>query len=254
MRHGHAKGFHVSPFVGMQADYRFRFTRTRDESSVVIHEYQDQQLMLVAVQRGTLSAITDTNLLRAAFACPLLTLKVVALIHWHAVKIGCAARPITLNQRRPGRRLPNVCGGNTRLPVRGRPGPAVAVARLFGRFCRHLAFGSLVLRYPDGRADLYRGRFDGPAGELVVDRPWRCVRRLFTRGEIGFAEAFIEGQWHTPDLPALLDLLQLNIEHLGAGPKGLAWSRWFNRLTHRLRDNHPRNSRRNIAAPLRPRQ
>ena len=122
-----------------------------------------------------------------------------------------------------------------------------AVARLFGQFCRHLAFGSLVLRYPDGRADLYRGRFDGPAGELVVDRPWRCVRRLFTRGEIGFAEAFMEGEWHTPDLPALLDLLQLNIEHLGAGPKGLVWSRWFNRLTHRLRDNHRRNSRRNIA-------
>jgi hypothetical protein len=87
VRHAHGKGFHVSPFVGMQANYRFRFARQGDESSIVIHEYQDDALMLVAVQRGTRRALTDPNLLRAALAYPLLTLKVVALIHWHALKI-----------------------------------------------------------------------------------------------------------------------------------------------------------------------
>ena len=132
-------------------------------------------------------------------------------------------------------------------PPQAAPARPTGVARLFGGYCRHLAFGSLLLRLPDGRADLYRGRFEGPSGEFDIVRPWRLLRRLITRGEIGFADAFMEGEWRTPDLPALLDLLQLNIEHLGAGPKGLAWSRWFNRLTHRLRDNHPRNSRRNIA-------
>ncbi len=87
VRQGRAKGFHVSPFVGMAADYRFRFARVGDESSIVIHEYEDDRLMLVAVQRGNLQAFTDSNLLRAALAFPLLTLKVVALIHWHALKI-----------------------------------------------------------------------------------------------------------------------------------------------------------------------
>ncbi len=87
VRQSHSKGFHVSPFVGMQADYRFRFARAGDESSVVIHEYQDDKLMLVAVQRGTRQELTDSNLLRAALAFPLLTFKVVALIHWQALKI-----------------------------------------------------------------------------------------------------------------------------------------------------------------------
>jgi hypothetical protein len=82
-----AKGFHVLPFVGMQADYRFRFTRQGEESNVVIHEYEDGKLMLVAAQRGTLRPFTDANLLRAALAFPLLTLKVVTMIHWHALKI-----------------------------------------------------------------------------------------------------------------------------------------------------------------------
>lgn len=87
VRQSRAKGFHVSPFVGMQADYRFRFTRTGDECGIVIHEYEDERLMLVAVQRGTLQPMTDANLLRAALAFPLLTFKVVTMIHWHALKI-----------------------------------------------------------------------------------------------------------------------------------------------------------------------
>jgi len=103
------------------------------------------------------------------------------------------------------------------------------------------------VRLPGDRADLYRGRFAGPAGEIVIARPLRLLLRLLTRGDIGFAESYMEGDWETPDLPGLLDVLQLNEEHLGAGPKGLRWSRRLDRLTHRLRDNRPGMSRRNIA-------
>ncbi len=127
------------------------------------------------------------------------------------------------------------------------PARPAGLARLLGRFCRHLAFGTLLVRFPGGSVDLYRGPFEGPTGELVVARPLRFLLRVLTRGEIGFAEAYMLGEWSTPDLPGLLDLLQLNIEHLGGGPQGMAWSRWFNRLYHRLRDNHRVNSRRNIA-------
>jgi cyclopropane-fatty-acyl-phospholipid synthase len=37
------------------------------------------------------------------------------------------------------------------------------------------------------------------------------------------------------------------MEHLGVGPRGMRWSRLWDRLSHRLRENHPINSRRNIA-------
>ena len=87
VRHAHAKGFHVSPFIGMEADYRFRFARAGEESSTVIHEYQDDRLMLVAVQRGEARELSDANLMRVALTYPFLTLKVVAMIHWQALKI-----------------------------------------------------------------------------------------------------------------------------------------------------------------------
>ena len=111
------------------------------------------------------------------------------------------------------------------------------MARLLGRFCSKLAFGSLLLRFPDGGALLYRGAFAGPSGELSIRRPLRFLARLIARGEIGFAESYMEGDWETPDLVALLDSLSLNEEHLGTGPKGLPGSRWLDRIVHRLRDN-----------------
>jgi DUF1365 family protein len=87
IRHAHRKDFHVSPFVDMNADYHFRFSRQGDRHAVVIREYQDELLMLVAVQQGVAEQVTDAKLLHAAFAYPFLTLKVVIMIHWQALKI-----------------------------------------------------------------------------------------------------------------------------------------------------------------------
>lgn len=120
-------------------------------------------------------------------------------------------------------------------------------SRLIDGFCRHLAFGQLLVRYPDGTATLHRGRFAGASGVLVVHAPLKMAARLLTRGEVGFAESHVEGHWNTPDLGELLRVLYDNLEHLGAGPRGMRWSRLWDRLSHRLRDNHKLNSRRNIA-------
>ncbi|MBK1645964.1 SAM-dependent methyltransferase [Thiocapsa imhoffii] len=119
--------------------------------------------------------------------------------------------------------------------------------RLINGFCSQLAFGQLFLRYPDGGATLHRGRFPGASGTMEIREPLKMASRLLTRGEVGFGESFVEGYWSTPDLAALLEVLYDNLEHLGAGPRGMRWSRLWDRLTHRLRDNHRLNSRRNIA-------
>ncbi|MBK1716908.1 DUF1365 domain-containing protein [Thiocystis violacea] len=87
IRQTHAKEFHVSPFVDMNADYHFRFSRVGGRQGIVIREYQDDALMLVAVQNESVQPMSDANLLRAAFAYPFLTLKVVVMIHWQALRI-----------------------------------------------------------------------------------------------------------------------------------------------------------------------
>ncbi|MBK1716909.1 SAM-dependent methyltransferase [Thiocystis violacea] len=120
-------------------------------------------------------------------------------------------------------------------------------ARLIGGFCRDLAFGQLRIRFQGGESALYRGRFEGGSGVLEIRRPFKMAFKLLARGEIGFGEAYVEGDWDTPDLPALLEVLLDNEEHLSGGFSGMRWSRLLDRLSHRRRDNHRLNSRRNIA-------
>jgi hypothetical protein len=87
-----AKRFHVSPFIGMEAEYRFSATPPGTRLRLVIDEHaaapsgRDER-MLVATLSAERVALTDAALARACLAMPLMTLKVVAAIHWHALKL-----------------------------------------------------------------------------------------------------------------------------------------------------------------------
>lgn len=81
------KGFHVSPFIDMEAEYHFILSPPDESLHIVINEYQEQALMLTATQRGQRIPFNTSKLLSLFFRMPLLTLKVMTLIHWQALKI-----------------------------------------------------------------------------------------------------------------------------------------------------------------------
>ncbi len=87
LRQRHAKDFHVSPFIGMQAEYAFRLSRPDERLGVLIREYEGDELMLVASQTGSRRPFDDRQLLSQVLRVPLQTLKVLAAIHWQALKI-----------------------------------------------------------------------------------------------------------------------------------------------------------------------
>ncbi len=81
------KCFHVSPFIGMQARYRFRLFKPEKRLRVLIRESEEDRLMLYATQTGERREFSTGNLLAALLRTPLLTFKVMAAIHWQALKI-----------------------------------------------------------------------------------------------------------------------------------------------------------------------
>ena len=87
VRDQHDKDFHVSPFIGMDARYHFRLGEPGEQLQVMIREFQDDALMLAAAQVGHRRPFTTGELLKAALAIPFMTFKVMALIHWQALKI-----------------------------------------------------------------------------------------------------------------------------------------------------------------------
>lgn len=87
------KVFHVSPLMGLEARYDFRLAEPSDRLSVLIKQFQNGELTLIASQQGEGYALNDKRLLAALFKVPLMTLKVMAAIHWQALKIWLRGVP-----------------------------------------------------------------------------------------------------------------------------------------------------------------
>ncbi|MCK0208516.1 cyclopropane-fatty-acyl-phospholipid synthase family protein [Starkeya koreensis] len=116
------------------------------------------------------------------------------------------------------------------------------LARLLGQ----LSMGRLTVVTPEGRRVSARGTAAGPEATLVLHR-WRALRRLIVGGDLAFSEAFIDGDWSSPDLPALIELAAHNLPQLSARFAALPPVRAWNRLRHALRRNSRTGSRRNIS-------
>ena len=117
----------------------------------------------------------------------------------------------------------------------------------FRRLLDRLAAGRLVVRLPSGETLEAAGALAGPEASLEI-HDWRALRRLLLRGDIGFAESFVAGEWTSRDLVALLSLAAVNAPHMVPAFRGGALHRLFNRWRHRRRANSRGGSRRNIVS------
>ena len=73
--------------MDMTATYRFRLKEPGDKLSILIRQETPEGETLVATHTGTRETMTDRALLKVALLYPLLTAKVVAGIHWEALKL-----------------------------------------------------------------------------------------------------------------------------------------------------------------------
>jgi DUF1365 family protein len=89
VRQSVAKQFHVSPFMDMDLIYRFSVvppTGAEDETAAVNITVEDGEgTLLLTGFSGDRKPLTDRNLVLAWIAHPLLTLMVIAGIHWEAI-------------------------------------------------------------------------------------------------------------------------------------------------------------------------
>lgn len=129
----------------------------------------------------------------------------------------------------------------TTLATSVRPARPPLVARRLLRLLAGLPLGQLELRLPDGESLLLpRDSKASPNQRGVLQlKNWAMFERTLKAGDIGFAESFIDGDWDSPDLSALLRLCIANRAHI----EGLIYGSWLGRLGYRLRHLLRRNSR-----------
>ena len=81
------KLFYVSPFVDVETRYRFRISPPAEEVRLRILETDGEGPLLAATFHGRHRALTTLTLLRAFIGLPLVTLKIIAAIHWEALRL-----------------------------------------------------------------------------------------------------------------------------------------------------------------------
>jgi cyclopropane-fatty-acyl-phospholipid synthase len=126
------------------------------------------------------------------------------------------------------------------------PGDAPGAARAAIRLLLRLQHGTLTVKLPDGSVQRF-GSGEPPMASMHLVN-WNPCRAALRSGDIGFAESYIAGDWTTPHLPDLLEVLLLNRKEV----EDVIYGSWLGRLAFRIRHllnrNTKTNSQKNIHA------
>jgi cyclopropane-fatty-acyl-phospholipid synthase len=137
----------------------------------------------------------------------------------------------------------------THAPRQALPTTTPTIARRVLRLLERLPVGRLDMQLPDGstlRLGQTGSNGTGPNAAIRL-HDWPVFQRTLRSGDIGFAEAFIDGQWSSPDVVALMRLLIANREHMEDVVYGSWWGALLHRVRHLLNRNSRRGSKKNIS-------
>ena len=81
------KKFYVSPFIEMDCEYNFRVLKPSNAISVIIDQKDKNGKLLYASQDGIAQELNEKNLLFSFISHPLMTFKIIAAIHYEALKL-----------------------------------------------------------------------------------------------------------------------------------------------------------------------
>jgi cyclopropane-fatty-acyl-phospholipid synthase len=120
-------------------------------------------------------------------------------------------------------------------------------ARLAFGLAAKLKYGTLDVTLPDGRVLRFGGVEPGPSAAMTV-HDYGFAWRLINGGDLGIAEAYLRGEWDTPDLTQFLYIFCVNHETIQSMLGDNPVMRMLQLMRHWMNRNTKRRARRNIFA------
>jgi cyclopropane-fatty-acyl-phospholipid synthase len=241
------KRMHVSPFFGLDQDYRFVLGEPGETIRLGVGVHEADRQPLWAEQTGTRRPFTDAQLALTLVRHPLMAQRVMGLIHWHALRLWLKRVPFHhLPRFRPGEGSVSTDSGthaDTSTPagagrraLRGLPAARRSLRTPFARrlslwALSHPAEGRISVELPDGTVRSAGDAATGPDVRVTVASKdlWRRIAR---RGRIGIGEAYTAGDWYADDLVGLMEILTVTGEAVRRSAPGSALTGFQRRRPH----------------------
>ncbi len=197
------KTMYVSPFYDVTGAYSFRFGPLGDRLDVRVTLERDGMPALIARISGQARPLNGASYLRTLMRMPLEGVLTVPRIAVQAARLAWQRRlPV----------VPKPEAGGPETWITSRPGLLDRVAQGFVLGALEaLPAGALTIAFPAGdersfgpSTDLRRA--EGASARIDVLRP-RLFRRLAADGDVALGEAYVDGDWSTPDLVRVLTTL-----------------------------------------------
>ena len=106
--------------------------------------------------------------------------------------------------------------------------------------------GRIDFNLPDGRLFRVDAPNPGPVAQIDVHNP-DTFTRLIREGDLGMADAYLEGWWSTPDLQAFMDVIHADNNDAYDSFAGMQLVRIWERLRHWMNRNTKDQARKNIS-------
>ncbi|MGD9650375.1 MAG: class I SAM-dependent methyltransferase [Dongiaceae bacterium] len=106
--------------------------------------------------------------------------------------------------------------------------------------------GTMTLILPNNQAFIFGGAEPGHNAVLKL-KDIKVPGKVLLGGDLAFAECYLDGEWDSPDITAIMDWWMSNEDTLLSPFYGQSWVHFFRRIWHFLQANTKRQAKRNIA-------
>ena len=95
------KNFYVSPFSALDLRFEFKLGVPGEKLALWVDDWDGAEKTLVTSLTGRRAPLSNRRLLWLTVKCPLVTLKVISLIHWHALLLWLKRVPFRRKAANP---------------------------------------------------------------------------------------------------------------------------------------------------------
>ncbi|MGB1235393.1 MAG: class I SAM-dependent methyltransferase [Planktomarina sp.] len=106
--------------------------------------------------------------------------------------------------------------------------------------------GRLDVVLNDGRRFRAEGSKPGPVAEVMIHDDG-VFARLLREGQLGFCDAYLDGEWSTPDLQAFMDYFHAGNDALFDGFPGQKLVQWYEQFRFWMQRNNKAQAKKNIS-------